>query len=113
MQVFYWHYSLLVGISTSIPGNSLAGSCGDGQKCHGFYRGGCPFSTWDADHSDCDCTDQYDGGWWFQDGCSDSNLNDVYQHQASLVDNQGVVWKQWMDTDYSLKATQMKIRRKL
>ncbi len=57
-----------------------------------------------------DCAGAYEGGWWFNN-CHYAYLNGIYYlpgHQKS--GGHGLVWSDWKEWDYSLKATDMKIR---
>ena len=74
---------------------------------------GVGFSTKDKDY-DLDsgsCAVEYHGAWWYI-GCHYSNLNGKYLSgpQTSYAD--GVNWYTWRGHYYSLKTTQMKLRRK-
>lgn len=78
------------------------------------YHNGRQFATKDYDRHDC--AKNFSGGWWFDD-CLRSNLNGKYildGVQAKNVNNnyQGVQWLAWTgDRYYSLKNTEMKIKR--
>lgn len=66
---------------------------------------GFPFSTYDNDHNNCSL--MYKGAWWYN-YCHNSNLNGLY---GSTNFGQGVTWFRWHGQSYSLKTTEMKIKR--
>ena len=71
-----------------------------------------PFSTHDKDNSKLNCTANYTGGWWFNDeDCVRSNLNGLYIQNGTADRGIGIVWRNWRGLSYSLKRTEMKIRR--
>lgn len=58
------------------------------------------------------CGNKQESGWWFLDGgdCVDSNLNGVYHNNTdSKMSGLGV--QSWKGRNYSLKGSEMKIRR--
>lgn len=88
--------------------NAARSSAGDSMSEHNNQR----FSTYDQDQDshDDNCASLYKGGWWYN-RCYESNLNGQYYH--GVVSNNirdGVVWKTWLGTFYSLKATVIAIR---
>jgi len=53
----------------------------------------------------------YTGGWWFE-RCIQSNLNGFnLRNEASKEDGLGITWLEWKGPKYSLKTTEMKIRK--
>ncbi|KAK3106578.1 hypothetical protein FSP39_022974, partial [Pinctada imbricata] len=80
------------------------GTAGDSLTRHS----GRQFYTKDHDTGVCAAT--YKGGWWYED-CHDSNLNGLYLHGGHSTYADGVEWKTWHGYNYSLKTTEMKIRR--
>ena len=74
---------------------------------------GFAFTTKDKDNdinAPGNCAELYKGAWWYQK-CHQSNLNGDYLrgHHGSYAD--GVNWYKWKGLYYSLKMTEMKIRR--
>ena len=74
---------------------------------------GLKFSTRDNDNDNSTavhCAEYCHGAWWY-DRCHDSNLNGRYSNGTHNSDGDGVNWKTWRGVNYSLKTTDMKIRR--
>lgn len=70
------------------------------------------FTTFDNDNDQAtvNCADQYTGVWWFM-SCKYAHLNGRYSSTNPTVYDDGVQWKDWRGDKYSLKSTEMKIRR--
>ena len=72
------------------------------------------FSTHDRDNDiyDANCAEQFKGAWWYEK-CHDSNLNGQYLAGAhdSTHHADGVNWKDFKGHKYSLKVSEMKIKR--
>ena len=69
------------------------------------------FSAKDADNDifGNNCAEENQGAWWYY-SCFTSNLNGVYL--TGNTDNaKGLIWHKWRGFNYSLKSTEMKIRR--
>ena len=71
------------------------------------------FSTNDEDNDiddDRHCAREFKGAWWYS-ACHWSNLNGRYLNgnYSSFAD--GMNWYTWKDISYSVKTTEMKIRR--
>ena len=74
---------------------------------------GSAFSTKDRDNDDAEnysCAKAYNGSWWYN-ACTWANLNALYLrgHHDSYAN--GVNWYVFRGFYYSLKTTEMKIRR--
>ena len=78
------------------------------------------FTTFDVDNDRYVEDDRWDGNfairfagaWWYQK-CHESNFNGLYQGGPyNTTEANGVCWKSWFGYMYSLKMTEMKIRRK-
>ncbi len=77
------------------------------------YQNGQKFSTKDQDndvHSSIDCAQHFTGAWWFRD-CHYSNLNGLYLNGHHTRQYNGINWRHWKGNYYSLKGTEMKVRR--
>ena len=97
-------YTLTVSGYTGTAGDSLA-----------HNHNGHQFSTRDQDNdagSTKHCAQTHKGGWWYR-RCYDSNLNGLYYpsgpYSSSFLN--GVTWGHWKGYRYSLKVTEMKVRR--
>ena len=72
------------------------------------------FTTKDRDNdvsSDSNCAISIKGAWWYK-ACFSSNLNTPYYNDpVSAPDWHGIIWYTWKGKKYSLKSTEMKVRR--
>jgi hypothetical protein len=70
------------------------------------------FSTRDVDNDTWEnsCAVTYKGAWWYT-ACHDSNLNGFYYLGTQSSDADGVNWKAWKGHYYSLRKTEMKLRK--
>lgn len=60
----------------------------------------------------CTSKKHYGGVWWFPVDCGYSDLNGEYKRGGrGLSAGQGLIWQGWKGFSYSLKGTQMMIRR--
>ncbi|KAK3105578.1 hypothetical protein FSP39_000911, partial [Pinctada imbricata] len=89
-------FQLLVEDYTGTAGDSLTVHSG-----HQFYT---------KDHDTNACAATFKGGWWYKN-CHYSNLNGLYLHGGHSTYADGVEWRTWHGYNYSLKTTEMKIRR--
>ena len=90
-------------LSTGYKGNA-----GDGLTSHNGH----PFSTRDRDndaHSK-HCAVSFKGAWWYY-YCHESNLNGLYLSGSHSSFADGVNWYRWKGHRYSLKISEMKVRR--
>ncbi|XP_033120920.1 ficolin-2-like, partial [Anneissia japonica] len=87
---------------------TYSGDAGDSLDWHRNLQ----FSTSDRDHDTygLSCAVLYKGAWWYN-SCLWSNLNGLYLKGETDQYAKGVVWKHWKGYYYSLKTTEMKIRR--
>ena len=78
-----------------------------------FRHNGRPFSTYDRKIPNDTCADPYESGWWFEETeCVIANLNGLYFPDGNTAKERlGIIWKTWKGPSYSLKTTEMKIRR--
>ncbi|XP_068102733.1 microfibril-associated glycoprotein 4-like [Hyperolius riggenbachi] len=86
----------------------IDGGAGDSLS----YHNGMKFSTYDSDRDEYlqNCASISAGGFWYR-ACHLANLNGPYLRGAHLSYGSGVIWSQWRGLYYSLKSTEMKIRR--
>ena len=80
------------------------------------YHHGQAFATKDRDATEhgkdkVPCSTVFQGAWWYKT-CQISNLNGVYLQGEVDPIYHGVTWKKWRGKYYSLRTTEMKIRRK-
>ncbi|XP_074023693.1 microfibril-associated glycoprotein 4, partial [Numenius arquata] len=89
-------------------GDFVDGGAGDSLS----YHNGQKFSTFDRDQDLYvqNCAALSSGAWWFK-SCHFSNLNGFYLGGAHLSYANGINWAQWKGFYYSLKKSEMKIRR--
>ncbi|XP_061173449.1 uncharacterized protein LOC133182618 [Saccostrea echinata] len=89
------------------------GDAGDGMIKHNNKK----FSTRDVDNDQVvkefggSCAKRFHAAWWFYK-CYQSNLNGKYYRNGKIDDKKydGVTWKPWKGTNYSLKYVEMKIK---
>lgn len=94
----------MTGYQDSPAGDSLT-------KHHGSR-----FSTMDVDNDLVEkefggsCARRFSGAWWYYK-CYKSNLNGKYYRGGSVEAERydGVAWKSWTGSKYSLKKVEMKV----
>ena len=105
-----------VGDSSSnyvLTATGYNGDAGDCLQSGIEVHNGRQFSTRDRDndrYSGGSCASRFSGAWWY-DSCHRSNLNGLYlggQHSSYA---NGIEWTAWKGYHYSLKFTEMKLRR--
>ena len=100
-----------VGVSASkyvLSVSGYNGTAGDSLA----YHSGQNFSTRDHDNDAAvaNCAQWFNGGWWYR-ACHNSNLNGIYYGGSHSSYAEGVYWYTWMGHYYSLKFSEMKLRR--
>ena len=103
--------SFSVGDSASkytLTVSGYSGTAGNSLDLHNGHR----FSTRDQDNdaSGDNCAQTYKGAWWYY-SCHYSNLNGLYHTGSHSSYADGVNWASWRGHYYSLKFTEMKLRR--
>ncbi|XP_056001671.1 fibrinogen C domain-containing protein 1-A-like [Ostrea edulis] len=81
------------------------GNAGDSLAEHSGHQ----FYTKEHDTSG-NCAATYKGAWWYT-ACHSSNLNGLYLNGVHSSYADGINWETWHGCYYSLKFTEMKIRR--
>uniref|UniRef100_A0A1X7U0C2 Fibrinogen C-terminal domain-containing protein n=1 Tax=Amphimedon queenslandica TaxID=400682 RepID=A0A1X7U0C2_AMPQE len=89
--------------------SGYGGNAGDSLSNHN----GMKFSTYNEDNDaySGNCAATYKGAWWYSH-CHSSNLNGLYLVGSHTSYANGVNWYHFKKHYYSLKTTEMKIRRK-
>ena len=104
--------SFSVGDSVSqytLSVSGYSGTAGDSLAHHNRSK----FSTRDQEndaHSSDNCAQVYKGAWWYNH-CHNSNLNGLYHGGPHSSYADGVNWVAWRGYRYSLKFTEMKLRK--
>ena len=96
----YTQYTIVIG--------SYSGTAGDSLKYSNMMK----FSTKDKDNDKLDgvCTKIHPGAWWFKN-CYEAFLNAHYVRSSTVPTWQGIIWLHYKGNQYSLKFTEMKVRR--
>ncbi|XP_019856798.1 PREDICTED: ficolin-1-like [Amphimedon queenslandica] len=89
--------------------SGYGGNAGDDLS----YHDGMKFSTYNQDNDmhSTNCAATYKGAWWYN-RCHNSNLNGLYLVGSHTSYANGIHWYHFKKHHYSLKTTEMKIRRK-
>ncbi|CAG2240626.1 Tenascin-R,Ryncolin-2,Angiopoietin-related protein 1,Techylectin-5B,Ficolin-1-A,Fibrinogen C domain-containing protein 1-A,Fibrinogen C domain-containing protein 1,Fibrinogen C domain-containing protein 1-B,Ryncolin-1,Ficolin-2,Ficolin-1,Microfibril-associated glycoprotein 4,Ficolin-1-B,Ryncolin-3,Angiopoietin-related protein 2,Techylectin-5A,Ryncolin-4 [Mytilus edulis] len=97
------------GSKFKITISSYTGNVGDSLSNHN----GKNFTTKDQDNDEygSNCASSFKGAWWYG-SCHDSNLNAQYLGGKHTSHADGINWKAWKGHNYSLKTTNMMIRKK-
>ncbi|VDI22795.1 Hypothetical predicted protein [Mytilus galloprovincialis] len=85
--------------------SGYSGTAGDAMA----YQNDMQFST--KDRNNINCATSYKGAWWYY-GCHFSNLNGLYLNGSHSSFADGIEWYQWKGHHYSMKKSQMMVRRK-
>ena len=87
--------------------SGYSGDAGDSLSSHS----GRAFTTRDRDNDRAgyNCAVTFSGGWWYH-YCFRSNLNGLY-HAGTTSSSTGVTWYHWLGYYYSLKVSEIKVRR--
>ncbi|XP_033733989.1 uncharacterized protein LOC117323087 [Pecten maximus] len=89
------------------------GDAGDGMAKHNNHK----FSTIDVDNDKVtkefggSCAKRFSGAWWYYK-CYMSNLNGIFYRNGAIPPKlfDGITWKPWTGSNYSLRSAEMKIR---
>ena len=93
----------------SLQVSGYTGDAGDGLTQHN----GKEFTTHDQDNDDSqssNCAVASRGAWWYS-SCHNSNLNGLYLAGQHSTNGIGVNWDSWRGINYSLRITEMKVKR--
>ena len=102
-------YTLSAGGYSGTAGDALITTNNHPERIHHDMK----FSTKDNDNdklSSNSCAIGWKGGWWFN-ACAQSHLNAPYHHGGLVAGWKGILWLDWKGDRYSLKFTEMKVRR--
>ncbi|XP_076116746.1 ficolin-2-like [Mytilus galloprovincialis] len=91
-----------------LTANEYHGTAGNSLAHHNGHR----FSTKDSDNDNHPnhCATMFPGAWWFN-YCVRSDLNGQYFQKTPDSAHQGVYWRSWKGSNYSLKGSLMMMRR--
>uniref|UniRef100_K1Q9A0 Ficolin-1 n=1 Tax=Magallana gigas TaxID=29159 RepID=K1Q9A0_MAGGI len=114
-QTRYVKYSSFnVGNETSNYSVTLHGYSGnvDAYDCFGASINNMMFSTKDQDNDAWprNCAEEFQSGWW-HNACHCANPNGVYLAGNTSIYAVGIVYQPWRGYYYSLKSTQLMVRR--
>lgn len=70
------------------------------------------FTTWDQDNDAAadNCAELFSSGWWHKH-CNCANPNGLYLSGDTSVYGKGITYEPWLGFFYSLKFTELKVRR--
>ena len=91
--------------------SGYSGTAGDSLGYHNNQA----FSTRDQDNdrwSGVHCAQSRIAAWWYN-ACDRSSLNGVYYMLPNAPTDKGILWDSWRGESYSLKVTEMKVRRRV
>ena len=94
-------YALVIGGYSGNANNSL------------IYHNNMKFTTKDRDndaYSAANCAVPSTGAWWYNN-CHTCNLNGLYVQGGTPANGHNVLWGDWKGSNYSLRFTEMKVRR--
>ena len=97
----YTQYTIVIG--------SYSGTAGDSLSSSNIMK----FTTKDKDNDtegSTNCARHLSGAWWFKT-CYRAHLNAPYTHSSKVHQWQGIIWNTFKGDRYSLKFTEMKVRR--
>ena len=97
----YTQYTIVIG--------SYLGTAGDSLSSSNMMK----FTTKDKDNDtegSTNCARHLSGAWWFKT-CYRAHLNAPYAHSSKVHQWKGIVWNTFKGDRYSLKFTEMKVRR--
>jgi len=105
----YSNFMVGPGDDYTLSVGGYSGDAGDSLTGHNGYR----FTTKDRDQDTYsgNCAELYKGGWWYS-ACHSTNINGLYLNGAHESYADGVNWYHWRGHHYSLKTTEIKIRKK-
>ena len=109
----YAKYSTLnIGDSATEYTLTVEGYSGDAGDSISIHNG-MKFSTLDRDndvYASVHCAFTYNGGWWYH-SCHHSNINGLYLGGPHASYANGIEWYHWRGFHYSLKFTEMKVKK--
>lgn len=91
---------------------TISGFSGNVVECLITVINNRTFSTWDQDNDivSHNCAYTHKSGWWHRN-CVCANVNGLYLSGEITLDNVGVTYIGWRGRFYSLKSTQLMVKR--
>lgn len=82
------------------------------EDCFSTSTNNMKFTTWDQDNDVVtqNCAITMKSGWWHE-GCTCANVNGLYLAGSNDLYNSGVTYVPWRTVYYSLKSTELMVRR--